>query len=131
MNLFEGLKEGDLLDLVLPVISIDEYESKLDDTSIVVGFYVNSNAPAKDLNRFIQKSPESLYDTEISPAPNEDGYYIVFLEIQRDDEFPAKIVSIANSLNTLTGNDEWYFVTYGEDEEIPLTEENIKEYIDF
>ena len=62
-NLFEGLKEGDLAELVLPMISIDEFESKLDDDSIVVAFYVGDRDPSQDLNRFIQKGADADDDS--------------------------------------------------------------------
>lgn len=130
INLFEGLQEGDLNNLVFPSLSIDEYDSKLDDTAIVVGFYVNFKDPAKDLNRFIQKCPEDIIDTDISPAPDSDGNYMVFLELSRDKEFPSKIIGITNSLKTLTGIKEWTFRPYGKTKTYPLTEDNIKKYVD-
>lgn len=107
MNLFEGLKAGDLEDLVLPLINIDEYESKLDDDSIVIAFYALDRDPASDLNRFIQKGAASILDTDLSPAPNEDGYYLVFVEILRDSEFPKKVESILESLTGLTNIKTW------------------------
>lgn len=122
-NLFEGLKEGDLEQLVLPFISIDEYESKLDDDSIVVAFFVQDKDPAQDLNRFIQKGPESILDTDVSPAPNEDGYFLVFVEILRDADFPGRIVSILGSLEGLTRIDSWSANIYDVEEPQPVTEE--------
>mgnify|MGYP001259033703 CR=1 FL=1 len=130
MDIFEGLQEGDLNNLVLPTISVDEFDSKLDDTAIVVGFYVDFKEPAEDLNRFIQKSPEDLIDTDISPAPDEDGNYMVFLELTRDKNFPERLVNIVNSLDSLTGNKEWSFRAYGSDKTYPLTAENLKKRVD-
>ena len=77
----EGLRPDDLEDLVLPILSIDEYESKIEDDGIVVGFYTQYKDPANDLNRFIQKSAIDILDSEVSPAPTEDGYFIVFVEL--------------------------------------------------
>lgn len=129
MNLLEGLKEGDLENLVLPVISIDEYESKLDDDSIVVGFFVGDKDPASDLNRFIQKGYSDILDTDVSPAPNEDGHFMVFVEILRDQDFPKKMMDILDSLHGLTGNDGWQAVIYGEDQVIDITEEVLTEKV--
>jgi hypothetical protein len=112
-NLFEGLKEGDLEDLVLPLISIDEYESKLDDDSIVVAFYVSDREPAQDLNRFLQKGASAVLDTDVSPAPNEDGYYMVFVELLRDQKMPSKLISTLESLEGLTGLTSWKAQMYG------------------
>jgi hypothetical protein len=107
MKLVEGLKAGDLEDLVLPLVNIDEYESKLDDDSIVIAFYVMDREPASDLNRFIQKGATNILDTDLSPAPNEDGYYLVFVEMLRDQNFPKKLESILESLHGLTNIKSW------------------------
>ena len=103
VNLVEGLKEGDLEELLIPMISIDEYESKLDDDSIVVAFYVRDRDPSYDLNRFIQKGASAILDTDVSPAPNEDGFYMVFVEFLRDEDFPNKLLNTLGSLRGLTG----------------------------
>lgn len=130
MNIFEGLKIGDLKNLVSPTISVDEYNSKLDDTAIVVGFYISFKDPAEDLNRFIQKSPQDIIDTDISPAPDEDGNYMVFVELPRDNEFPDQLFSITNSLSSLTGNKSWFFRAYGSDESYKLTPDNLRKTVD-
>lgn len=126
MNLNEGLKEGDLENLVLPLISIDEYESKLDDDSIVVGFFVGDKDPAADLNRFIQKGHVEILDTDVSPAPNESGQFMVFVEMLRDHDFPKKILDIVESLSGLTENTDWQCVVYGDETPQPLTLEYLE-----
>lgn len=126
MNLLEGLKEGDLENLVLPLVSIDEYESKLDDDSIVVGFFVGDKEPAADLNRFIQKGAIDILDTDVSPAPNEEGHFMVFVEMLRNDTFPKNLLDIVESLTGLTENDQWEVVIYGSSEPQPLTLEYLE-----
>ena len=128
-NLFEGLKEGDLEDLVLPLVSIDEYESKLDDDSIVVAFFVLDRDPAQDLNRFIQKGAASILDTDVSPAPDEDGYYMVFVEFLRDQNTPEKIVSTLESINGLTNIKNWKANIYDVDVAVPADSENLHNYL--
>lgn len=129
MNLLEGLKEGDLENLVLPLVSIDEYESKLDDDSIVVGFFVGDKDPAVDLNRFIQKGHVDILDTDVSPAPNEEGHFMVFVEMMRDKEFPKKLMGIIDSLNGLTENKEWEVIIYGEEKPVPLELEYLEKNV--
>jgi hypothetical protein len=107
MDLFEGLREGDLEGLVLPTLSIDEFETKLDDDAIVVAFHVQDREPANDLNRFIQKGAVALLDTDVSPAPNEDGYYLVFVELERDDTFPERMMHILDSVRGLANIEAW------------------------
>lgn len=123
MNLFEGLKEGDLEELVLPIISIDEFESKLDDDSIVLAFSCYDRDPASDLNRFIQKGPVDILDTDVSPAPNEDGLYMVFVELLRDKNTPKNIINILESLAGLTSINDWKCEIYDVEGQHPIDEE--------
>lgn len=126
-KLNEGLRENDLEDLVLPLLSIDEFESKIDDDAVVLGFYVKDSDPAQDLNRFIQKSPVSLLDSDVSPAPNEDGYFLVFVELVRDPSLSGKILTILEEIKSLVNLDvdSWQFTCYGHEAVFDLTEENL------
>ena len=126
-NLFEGLKEGDLEELVFPLISIDEYDSKLDDDSIVIAFFVIDREPAQDLNRFIQKGATPILDTDVSPAPNEEGYYLVFVELLRDADLPKKVVAMLDSLNGLTGIKSWKGTFYETGVVQPVTLETLQQ----
>lgn len=128
-NLFEGLKEGDLEDLLLPMVSVDEYESKLDDDSVVIAFYVTDRDPSQDLNRFIQKGAAMLLDTDVSPAPNEEGYFMVFVEFLRDENFPKKLIDTLESLQGLTGIKVWKAKIYDVDEVLPVTVENLLAHV--
>lgn len=128
MKLTEGLVKGDLADLVMPIISIDEFNSKLDEDAIVIGFYVVDKDPANDLNRFIQKSPVDLLDTEVSPAPDPNGYYMVFVEVVRSADFKKKLFSIIEEVSKLVDHDleDWRFTVYGHKGAFDLTEKNIE-----
>ena len=106
-TLLEGMREGDLEDLVLPMITIDEYASKLDENAIVIGFYVQDRDAAEDLNRFIQKSPVEMLDTEVSPAPDQHGYYICFIELLNDRRIVENIETIMAEVSPLVANTEW------------------------
>lgn len=106
-TLTEGMREGDLEDLVLPMVTIDEYASKLDENAIVLGFYVQDRDAAEDLNRFIQKSPVEMLDTEVSPAPDQHGYYICFIELLNDRRIVENIEAIMAEVSPLVGNSEW------------------------
>lgn len=125
----EGLRARDLEDLVLPLLSIDQYESKINDDALVVGFYVNDQDPAKDLNRFIQKSAIILLDTDVSPAPNKDGYFMVFIEFMRDEKFPDKLVELCKNLEDLTGVKHWSFKAHHKSGVHPLTSANVKKLV--
>ena len=131
-NLLEGLLEHDLDYLVMPLISIDEYESKIDDRkAIVVGFYVTDSEPAKELSAFIEKGVVSVLDTEVSPAPTEDGYYLVFVELDRDNTFIKDLLIIVDSIKNLTNIDDWEFSPYRskEGENYPLTKKELAKHV--
>ena len=106
-NLTEGMWANDLADLVQPLLSIDEYNSKIDDTAIVIGFFVQDKEAADDLNRFIQKSPVNFVDCEVSPAPDQRGYYVVFVELPFNDRLVPNIGSLLQEISPLVGVENW------------------------
>lgn len=128
-KLFEGLQEHDLDDLVLPLISIDEYESKIDDDALVVAFYVQDQEPANDLNHFIQKGSVTFLDTDVSPAPDENGYFLVFVEFVRQPRTAKDIVNLVDSMENLTNISDWSFKPYNHSKVLPLTLENVQKTI--
>jgi hypothetical protein len=80
--LLENLFTGDLDGMILPIIAIDDFESKIDDKVIVLAFYVKNEEAAEDLSVFLERSAnKDILDTEVSNTPNKDGNYLVFVEI--------------------------------------------------
>ncbi len=131
-KLIEGMQANDLDFLIMPLISIDEYESKIDDRrAVVIGFYVTDNDPASELSAFIEKGTVPVLDTEVSPAPTEDGYYMVFVEMDRNEKLPEAIMELIDSVDLLTNVDEWQFSPYHskDDENYPLTAKELKAHI--
>lgn len=125
-----GLFKNDLDHLILPLIEIDIFESKIDnEKAVVLAFYVFEQDPAKDLEIFIEKSDISLLDTETSPAPTEDGYYVVFIEITRDIELPEIVMSIIDQVNNLTSVEKWQFKSLSDDKIYDLTKENLEQHV--
>ncbi|NJO65225.1 MAG: hypothetical protein HC836_46120 [Richelia sp. RM2_1_2] len=125
-----GLKPHDLEDLVSNLISIDEFESKIDNNKcIVVAFKVTDKEPAEDLSRFIEKSTVDVTDTEVSPAPDTDGKYIVFVEFSRNTEFAKKLLTILNTLENLTDihANNYRYTAYKVDGEHPVSEESLND----
>lgn len=112
-----SLKNGDLAGTVLPDVSIDEFEPKAGDEAdvIVVAFYLNDEAPAEDLNTFIQRGFIDTLDVEVSPNTDEEGRYLVFVEMSRDDTFPNKFQALIKDVENLTGPTEWRVKTYFSD----------------
>jgi len=129
-QLVEGLKTGDLDDLVLNRISVDEFESKIDnEKAIVIGFFVDDKEPANDLRNFLDKSATELLDSDRSPAPDIDGQYMVFVEFERNSSFPEEMIKMVETIENLVDVDEWVFTVYKDKGPFPLTEENLKKHV--
>lgn len=108
----EGLRAGDLKDLVLPMLTIDEFQSKIDDNKIiVVGFYCFEEDAAHDLSNFVERSPVNVEDTEVSPAPSKEGYYLCFVEMRRSEQFPDKLFALLSEVSRLTAIAQWQFTS--------------------
>jgi hypothetical protein len=126
----EGLKANSLDYLVLPMLTIDEYDSKIDNNRVVViGFFVIDKDPADDLAGFVDKSSISVLDVEVSPAPTPEGYYVVFVEMLRNTDLPRELSKVLNEVKNLCNIDQWQMQFAGQSEPIDLTDESIAENI--
>jgi len=123
-KLAEGMRAGDLNNLVLPMISIDEYESKISDKAVAVGFYVHDKDAANDLNRFLQKSPVAILGSEVSPAPDQHGYYIVFMELMANDEIFSNISTVLKEMEPLCEIEKWKIRVRNTDKPLPFDEDH-------
>ena len=110
-NLSEGLRESDLVDLVSPVVSIDEFEPKSGkpDEVVVIALRVSDEEPATDLASFIEKGVHDILDTEVSPNVDEDGMYLVFIEATRDEKLMSIVTDILKDIDKLVNIDTWEF----------------------
>jgi len=128
----EGLIPHILDYLVLPLVSIDEYHSKIDDSKcVVVVLFCPQKEPALDLSKFIEKSDLNILDTEVSPAPNPHGFYLVFVELLRNLQLPDTIVSLLQQINNLTNVKSWHFRGYHMDdhENYSVEKEELEKWI--
>ena len=123
----EGLRERDLRDTVLTEISIDLFQPRAGDENnvIVVGFEMIDEAPARDLEEFIRMGYVETLDTDVSPGPNLDGNYLVFVEFDRDKSFPLKFLKLLTDIRTVVDNNEWKFKGFPRKETLDHTPENI------
>ena len=105
------LKYNELQDLVLPKLSIDEFSPKTGDNKdvMVLGFYVKDKEPAKDLSHFIENGAYDILDVESSPASNDDGEYMVFVEVKRDDNFFELTEKVVDDLGNIMDIDGWKY----------------------
>lgn len=112
--LIEDLFEGDLADMVTPVISFDEFESKIDENVIVLAFHVKNDKAAEDLAIFIERSSiANILDTEVSSAPDKLGNYLVFVEVdfKNDQLVSESILKLIKIINNLVGSEQTWYIT--------------------
>lgn len=128
-KLTEGLRQGDLEDLVLPLVSVDEYESRIDDAAIVIGFFVNEREAAQDLNRFIQRSPIDLLDTDISPAPDSKGYFMVFVELLGNEKIGENVEGLLEEIASLTNISSWKMKVRGVDDLVAFDADRVSRIV--
>ena len=96
-----GLQAEDLKDTILKKVSIDEYEPKTGDSAdvLVLGFSLKESSHGQDLYNFLNSSIYEIRDVEVSPNPNPDNYYMVFVEMDRNDDVLNNIRKMAIKKN--------------------------------
>lgn len=127
-----SLTNEDLKGTILPKISIDQYEPNAGETKeiIVVAFYLRDKGPADDLNTFIQRGAVENLDVEVSPNTDEDGNYLVFVEMLREEDFPRKFKELVNDVENLSGKLNWKITTYlSGEEEFELGDERVFKFV--
>lgn len=126
-----GLSSGDLKNTIEDIISIDEFQPKAGEEKdvIVVAFYFREEEPAKDLNTFIQRGVISTLDVEVSPNTDDEGRYLVFVEMDRDKEFPKKFIALVADVENLTGQVKWKVKPYLSDTEFDIEDPALFKYI--
>lgn len=105
-----SLRENDLQDLVLPVFEIDSYKSKMgnDENIVVMSFTVLEKAAADDLVSFIEGGYSDVLDATATTGEQSDGYYRVYVEMERDENIPNNIIEIMDGVQKLTGESFQY-----------------------
>jgi hypothetical protein len=126
-----GLRHKELEGMILPLISVDEFEPKSGTTEevIVVAFFANDELPAYDLDDFIDKSVVEFLDSEVSPNPNEEGQYLVFVEFKRQPNFWMKLFNLIEDVENVTGECEWQVQPYLIDELYDLNDPQLQQYV--
>lgn len=135
--LLENLFKGDLKGILKTVISVDDFESKIDDDTIVLAFYCTHEDGAEDLAVFLERSSVSrIIDTEVSSTTNKDGDYLVFVELNKDKDTEIMMNSIDKIIelcNIMIGEDqaEWRIknMRYLKKKLIKYNSNNIKEIL--
>lgn len=128
-----SLEYGDLKRLVHDELHIDEFSSKLGNNEdvVVVSLKVAGKEPCQDICAFIEKGYDWVLDADVSPGEMEDGDYIVFVELPRDEQCIEHILEFMTDLMNLTEQKiEEYRVRYRHQSvEHPLDLETLKRVV--
>jgi hypothetical protein len=104
-----SLEHYDLKEVVKDEISIDEFEPKTGEKEnvAVFGFYVTEKAVGDDLANFLDKSSFDFRDVEVTPNPNPDNLYMVFVEVDRQPGIVDMIKEVAKDVVNIAGKMDW------------------------
>lgn len=121
------MEREELKGTIEPLITIDHFvpKSGIDTEVTVVSLYANDREPADDLNRFIQRGSIDVLDIEVSPNPDEDGRYLVFVEFKRDEMFPEVFKSFVHDIENVTGSLNWRVHPFAAEHEMMLDDPDL------
>lgn len=130
-TLNENLRKNDLNNMVFPIISVDRFEPKTGkkENVVVVGFYTKEQNAAKDLMHFLSGSTVTNRDLEVSPNPDENNQYMLFVEIDRDLSTHKNIADLAQEVSRLCGIENWKILPYLSDNDFDLENQDWKQYV--
>ena len=132
-QLHEGLQKDDLKYLVANTIHIDEYNSKMGESSdvITLSFKVKDLMPATDLVSFLENGYDFVLDADVSSGEIRDNERVVFVEVQRRPDVYKQIDEMLDDLNHLTGvkRNDWKFRWYKSNEYEQMNEENFSKVV--
>jgi hypothetical protein len=130
-QLNEGLRSGDLKNLVNDLFTVDQYKSKMgeDKDIVVLGFRVKEKHPATDLMEFIEKGYPFILDADISAGEENDGQYQVFVEMERTTNLPDQLTDLLGGVGQLCGHRNWKFRYQKSPSSVDFDANNVMEHI--
>jgi hypothetical protein len=129
--LTEGLRYGDLKELVSDLFTVDQYRSKMGEDSdiVVLGFRVKEKHPATDLMEFIEKGYPFILDADMSAGEEHDGQYQVFVEMERTPELPKQMKDLLSGVSHLCGFRDWRFRYQKNSSSVAFNEDAVLDHI--
>lgn len=122
----EGLEYHDLVDQLLPEVTVDEYSAQMGEDSEIVtlAFTVKSQAAGNDLVDWFERGYNWVLDAQVSEGEVSPNRYLVFVEMNRRSTVPERIVELLQDLETLTDMPlkDWTVIVDEEEYNADLTE---------
>lgn len=126
-----SLRAGDLRNLVKRVFTIDSFQSKIgdDEDVVVLGFEVQEQEAAKDLENFVEMGYDFVLDADVTPGETDSGNFVVFVELERTRHVALQILEIIEGIKKLGNLDYMRFRYFKSFKSKEATEENLKSTI--
>lgn len=131
-HLDEALRENDLEHLISPYVSIDQYTSKISEDNLTIAFFCNERDVASDLSDFLEKMYfMEIRDIEVSETMTEDNKYILYVEFDRNQQFPKILIDVLDSINFLINKEvkDWQFKSFNMKDKMPVSIDAIKKFV--
>ena len=127
----EGLKAGDLEGVVSNRFTVDRFKSKMGDDKniIVLAFSVDSQAAAKDLEKFAETGYKEVLDADATPGSLEDGKHRVFVELARVENVDQHIRRFLDDLKKLTNIETFEFTYHKRNVPFEATAKNLADVL--
>jgi hypothetical protein len=126
-----SIQQNDLIDLIQSTFSVDQYKSKVGDDKnvVVVAFDIKDGDPARDLSQFIESGHDTI-DVDVSPGPDKDGNYKVFVELERNSKLFETIDAILKDITRVDESaNSFMFNAYKSDMPAKWNKENFEESV--
>jgi hypothetical protein len=132
-KLNETLNPNSLRGLISPIVSIDQYKSKIgeEDKAVVIAFTVKDKYPAQDLSTFIERGNSDYVDVELGVGPSTDeSEYHVYVEIHRNSKLFDTVDGLLDAVKNLDEDIEaWMFTSYKQTFPKPFSKENFDKQV--
>jgi len=106
-----GLNHGDLRMTLDEVVEIDRYKSKMgtDEDVCVVNFTAETKDAGSDLVDFLETGYDWILDSAVSPGTNKKGKYLVFVEIERNQDITDNLAYMLKEVGKVAEINDWRF----------------------
>ena len=122
--LTEGFDHQDLVNILLPKVTVDEYKSRVgaDSDIVTLAFTIKSEDAGKDLCSWFERGYDFVLDAKVSDGEDSKGNYLVFVEMNRRRSVPERVIKLLMDLRTLTDLKlkDWTVVVNDEDHDADI-----------
>ena len=127
----KSIKNLEMQNHISEIINIDNFQAKLgnDEDVSVIKFQTDNKSVAEDLVNFIETGCKFVLDADNSPAKNADNRYDVFVEIERNEDLPKRILELVRDIEQVSGMLPWRFTFHKKENQYSVSEENLTNII--